>query len=114
MGGHLKSFRDPSKDVVHIIRGMLLCLGESANNLTNWSQCKVVLHKTGKLSLLRRMRDFDVTPLKHAKISKVQDELVLALQEMEMHAHLKTHLKTNFEHLEEHVALISKNSGQAV
>lgn len=112
--GHLKSFRNPSKDVVHIIRGMLLCLGESENDLRDWPQCKIVLHKTGKFSLLRRVRDFDVTPLKANKMQKVQDELILALQEMEMNAKLKIHLETDFEHVEEHVALVSKNSGKAV
>lgn len=112
--GHLKSFRNPSKDVVHIIRGMLICLGESENDLTDWTQCKVVLHKTGKFSLLRRVRDFDVTPLKATKMQKVQDQLILAVQEMQMNSKLNTHLETNFEHVEEHVALISKNSGTAV
>lgn len=112
--GHLKSFRNPSKDVLRIIRGMLLCLGEDENELTDWPQCKIILHKTGKLSLLRRIRDFDVTPLKPSKLIKVQDELILALQEMAMNAKLKIRLESGFEHAQEHAELISKNSGQAV
>jgi len=54
----IKSYTAPPVEVHRVLMSLLIVLGEEADTVRDWFEIQVILIKTGKLSLKRRVQDF--------------------------------------------------------
>jgi flagellar biosynthesis GTPase FlhF len=54
----LKSYKDPDPTIVLALKGAMILLGSNVGDLTSWSKIKVLMGKTGRESLKRKISTF--------------------------------------------------------
>ena len=64
----LKSYTKPLQDIVDVMKSVCALLGHRAGEYKTWDQIKVIIGKTGKLSLRRRMTQLDIKKVSEADL----------------------------------------------
>tara|TARA_B100000780_G_C21068761_1_gene429925 strand:- start:490 stop:1233 length:744 start_codon:yes stop_codon:yes gene_type:complete len=62
----MKSLRKPDEDILDVMCATMILLGEPAKDLTEWKPIKVLLGKTGKLSIKRRISEHVLEDVKES------------------------------------------------
>ena len=73
----IKSFKNPPNDITLVLRAVLLCVGTSPGEVSDWDGVRLWVGKTGKLNLKRRIIDLDIEFLKTKKKTvKIVERLI--------------------------------------
>jgi hypothetical protein len=73
----LKSFRNPDIDIVDVMRATFALLGEEEGAIETWKDIKVLIGKTGKLGLKRRIAQHRMADVDAARADYALHELLM-------------------------------------
>ena len=73
----MKSYRDPGSDIEAVMRGTFLLIGDPLSALQEWTKIKILIGKTGKLGLRRRINAHKMEDVKKELAENALNELLV-------------------------------------
>lgn len=71
----LRSYKLPAQIIVDIMRSTFLMLGEKAEFIEDWEDLQMLMGKTGKDKMLRRVKEFDTINVQPDTVYRVQQTI---------------------------------------